>query len=543
MRYLHRIAGHFYFRARVPKDLHTILNCREIKRAIKTKYLKSAIKIVEVLTYEVDRAFSLIRSSIMTDEQIRKFLKEFVDTSLNKLENERIDNPLNPQEHKKQIDSYNSIVHHFENRLGTINTRNSEVLLNELLKNKDMKVDKQSSDYRKLRVEFAKAELEVNKIYRERLKGNYNNDYDKFLSNLLPQNSTSHKANKLLSEVIAEYIKEKTIQKEWNDKNRAETVPFYKQFLEIMGDRDIKDYDKNDFQHFAEIMVKFPKNMRKKQETRDLPLNEIITLISSGQLSDYEPISISTVNKNFVRVNALFGYAQKHGYITVNFAEGMKIKKKKKADEEREPYSVEDLKKLFSSPVYQEVSMKYPERFWIPLIALYSGCRIGEICQLYKTDIKVVDGIPCLDLNDKEDKALKTMVSSRIVPISPVLLKIGFMDYVESVSHERLWSNLSKGRDGYGHLFTRWSYRYNRKYVTQHPKRVMHSLRHNFIDNLKQKKTIPETLIKEIVGHSVESMTFGRYGKGYSIRDKFEAIKKLNYGINLSHLKFPIKKG
>lgn len=522
----------------MPKDLQVIFRRGELKKALKTRDLKNARLLVKMLSHETDNFFTAIRCNVMTDDQIGKFLKEFIDTSLNGLENARIDNPLNPEQHQQELESYNRIIHHLENRLGTINTASSERLLNDLLRGKNIEIDKSSPEYRKLRVEFTKAELEVNRIYRERLNGNYNNNYDRFLSSLLPQISSRPMQSKLLSEVVAEYIKDKTVKKEWNEKNSAETITFYHQLIELIGDQEIATYEKKDFIRLAEILTNFPKNLRKKQGLRDMPLKEIVARIISGDLKDYERISTTTANKNFIRINAIFHYAQKNGYVTVNYADGLRIKRKKKADEERERYSTEDLKKLFLSPVYVKVPTKRPERFWIPLIALHSGCRMGEICQLYKKDIITVDGIHCFAINEEGDKTIKTAESKRLVPISPVLIKLGFLRYVESIKHERLWSNLKKGRDGYGHLFNKWFSGYNRKHVTDNKKRVFHSLRHNVIDNLKQKKTIPETLVQEIVGHSVESMTYGRYGKDYSVKDKFDAIKKLNFGIDFKHLTF-----
>ncbi len=539
MRHLHAIRGHYYFRIRVPKDLQAIFCRGELKKALKTKDFKNARLLVKMLSHETDNFFTAIRCNVMTDDQIRKFLKEFIDTSLNGLEDARIDTPLNPEQHQQELERYNTIVHHLEHRLGTINTRSSDILLNELLKKEDIQVDKGSPEYRKLRVEFAKAEFEVNRIYRERLKGNYNNEYDKFLSSLVPKSHAPLKKSKLLSEVVAEYIKDKTVKKEWNEKNSAETITFYSQLIELMEDREIASYEKSDFIKLAEILTKFPKNLRKKQGLRDMQLPDIVSGIISGELKEYETISTTTVNKNFIRVNAVFHYAHKNGYIPVNYADGLRIKRKKKADEERERYSTEDLKTLFHSPVYSKVPVKRPERFWIPLIALHTGCRMGEICQLHKKDITVVDGIHCFAINEEGDKTIKTAESKRLVPISPVLIKLGFLRYVESVKHERLWSNLKKGRDGYGHLFNKWFSGYNRKHVTKNKKRVFHSLRHVFIDNLKQKKTIPETLVQELVGHAVDSMTYGRYGKDYSVKDKFDAIKKLNFGLDFSHLRFP----
>jgi len=95
--------------------------------------------------------------------------------------------------------------------------------------------------------------------------------------------------------------------------------------------------------------------------------------------------------------------------------------------------------------------------------------------------------------------------------------------------------------------FSRWYNGYEEKYITDHPKKSFHSLRHNFIHNLKQEITKDkayglENVLKETVGHANESITLYRYGKEYVLQIKLDLIKRLDYGIDLSHLKFPIAK-
>lgn len=544
MKYLHRIGEHYYFRLRIPKDLQPVLRCKEIKKALRTKYLNNAIKIVELLSYELDNVFSSIRSDGMTEEQILNFLREFVDSSLNKLEDERIDNPLSPEEHKKQLGYYDTIIHHYENRLGTINTRSSEVLLNELLKSKNMQVDRTSPDYRKLRIEFAKAELEVNKIYRERLKGNYNNDYDSFLSSLLPQRSVSNKPKRLLSAVIYEYIELQKANNAWKQKDLKEHTDFYSQFVQIIGDRDIAAYSEQDALRAYNLLKKFPTNWKKKKGLREKSLPEIISLIEQGTIGTFEVLSETTIKKFLIWIRSIFNYAK-----VTNLFSDFKIKKLKKASEERDEYSKKDLQKWLDSPVYAlwkpERVTKNPERFWVPLLMMYSGCRPREACQLYVADIQKIDDIWCLNFNDDLDKSLKTLESKRIVPLHPVLLKLKFLDYVKNTKHVRVFPALVNKQEGegYAELFTKWSGRYNRQYITKEPKKVPYSLRHTFTTTLSDIKGVEDSLVDEITGHARLGETYGRYHKGYSIKTKHNAIKQLDYGINFSRLKFPFKRG
>ena len=62
-------------------------------------------------------------------------------------------------------------------------------------------------------------------------------------------------------------------------------------------------------------------------------------------------------------------------------------------------------------------------RFWVPLIALFSGMRMNEICQLDVSDIRCVDGVDCFVITSRSngggaDKKVKTSTSERFVPIA-----------------------------------------------------------------------------------------------------------------------------
>ena len=51
---------------------------------------------------------------------------------------------------------------------------------------------------------------------------------------------------------------------------------------------------------------------------------------------------------------------------------------------------------------------------------------------------------------------------------------------------------------------------------------------------------VSETIIAELVEHSLDSITLGRYGKAYNVGVLVEAINKLDYPIDISKLKFPL---
>ncbi len=72
----------------------------------------------------------------------------------------------------------------------------------------------------------------------------------------------------------------------------------------------------------------------------------------------------------------------------------------------------------------------YPFEFWLPLLGLLAGYRLKEACQLHLTDIKQIDGVWRLDLNERTaDKSLKNEQSERIVSLHPKLIERGLIGW------------------------------------------------------------------------------------------------------------------
>ena len=221
----------------------------------------------------------------------------------------------------------------------------------------------------------------------------------------------------------------------------------------------------------------------------------------------------------------------KEGYRGDNPVVGLKVKQSRRADEERKAYTSEDMRKIASalpSPADK------PERYWVPWVGMLSGMRLGEICGLHVADVKQVDGVWCFDVNEEGDKRLKTLASTRLVPIHPQLIAKGFLTYVETMRGKRsvrLWPNLfRRDTDGYCPALGNWYGRFNRKHVTDDPLKTFHSLRHSFADTLKQQGE-QESLISELMGHTNGSITTGRYGKRYQAKVLLEVVRRLDYGI------------
>lgn len=340
----------------------------------------------------------------------------------------------------------------------------------------------------------------------------------------IKQNTVASPKPSVLSAIIEKYIAAK--QGEWTEKTKMEVKGMVKLIYDILGAVEITSITRPLVLELRATLQKLPANLYKKH-----PNKTIQQVLSS---KDIDPMSTKSVNKHVSRLGSILKYCVDEGMITSNPALGLKLSENKRADEERDAYSPEDVKMIVSS---LPADSSTPERYWIPLIGLYSGMRLNEICQLYVSDIIKFDGLWCFSINGEKDKRVKNDASERVIPIHPTLLNLGLLEYVEQLranSVPRLWMNLTYCNiNGYSNSFGKWYQRFNRHNVTDNNKKVFHSMRHTVANSLKQAGEI-ETVIAELVGHSNGgSMTMGRYGKRYQPKVLLEALKKLDYGINL----------
>lgn len=82
-----------------------------------------------------------------------------------------------------------------------------------------------------------------------------------------------------------------------------------------------------------------------------------------------------------------------------------------------------------------------PAKRWLPLLGAYSGARIAELSQLRAEDITFVSGVSSMRITP-EAGSLKTISSERAVPLHPVVVEAGFLEFVTGAGKGPLFSSL-----------------------------------------------------------------------------------------------------
>lgn len=255
-------------------------------------------------------------------------------------------------------------------------------------------------------------------------------------------------------------------------------------------------------------------------------------------------LGVTSQNNYLQRLSTLYGFAATElDYTGDNPFKGRSNSKaaKKQQRELRNPFSRNQLKSLFASPIYTgckslaschkkgELIPKDSHKYWVPLIALYTGMRMQEILQLYVVDVYQTKDIWVFDLNENHnDQNLKTPQSKRLVPIHDDLLEIGFLEFLNSKQSERLFDDAHLSSDGtYSTTFSKWFSRYLSRINIKTDKTSFHSLRHNMKDFFRQIGESDE-LSENFMGRTTGS-TGEAYGSGYSVERYHEAVNKINF--------------
>ena len=180
------------------------------------------------------------------------------------------------------------------------------------------------------------------------------------------------------------------------------------------------------------------------------------------------------------------------------------------------------------------------EKFWLPLIAVFSGMRQEEICQLRLDDVRQAEGIWIFDLREGDGRQLKNGNAVRKVPVHKDLIGLGLLRYADQLraqSGKLLFPNLQPGGadDRLGHNYSKWFTRYRRDTGLYAQGLDFHSFRHSATTFMLQ-ANVSTSVVDEVTGHATAGET-ARYHKGFAVAQLQDAIDSIDIGVDLSHLR------
>lgn len=544
--YLFRRSTRYYTRVSIPPDLQTNFQLagrppsKEFKYSLQTGNLREARHRSRLIVSYIHSIYATIRrgkimpdSNVLSPEKLRRIVRKYVKDALAWEDAYQATQRLNPHEHEDRIEGLKDILWEQkaivgEGRHKQVHTHHAEGLL----ENVDIKGLKRSTDeFNQLCRLLALADVKTSEVALKWLMADYSaKDEAKVLDEL---GVADEDAATTVQSSAAPHKKKRAVKKESTEITLGQLVSaFWKERSPTWKPRSVSDYQ-TCRRHLLNKLGK------------DRPVSSIDYYLVKNyrdELSE-KGLSVSRINTYVGFVTMVLNFEMKTTRILkVNPCEALKLKDTRRKDELRAAFDLEDLTNLFvKRREYSQDRHKKGTNFWIPLLGLYTGARLEELCQLYCDQVAEVDGYWCLKIEEGyPEQSVKTS-EKRIVPLHPFLIDgLGFHKWVQrrGGKGDHLWPELPRVANKYGHNFSKWFKLFkDRCGIDPTPNyKVFHSFRHTFETKL-QYEEVDQRYINHLTGHSDNSESY-RYGKRFMERLHDKAVLQLNWHeqLDLSHL-------
>jgi integrase len=371
---------------------------------------------------------------------------------------------------------------------------------------------------------------------------------------------TAKHGHKRFSELFDLYRNHKT----WSEDQKRRMATEAGLFIELMDDPQLSEIEVETIHEYARRLSRLPNDIYlARRRFKVEPLRELMEIAERQSLPRKGQ---TTIRGHVGRIAEILNYGVKPaGMLRVNPAAGFKrdfgFSKKARAQDERDPFTSEELALIFSQGWFASGAGAFsakgwtywrPHYFWLPLLALTTGGRLNELAQLYLDDVRQSEkdgAVWYIDFNLNEpdkvdadegdyepDKSLKTINAVRVVPLPDSVIQAGLPEYVAALKkagHVRLFPELKRDRvKGYGKPAGSW---FNERFlgerlgIERNGRKTFHSLRHNFA-TVVERLDIPERVMAQLLGHE-RGRTQGatRYAKDRNAVELKPVIDRLEF--------------
>jgi hypothetical protein len=436
--YLFRNKYSYCFRIRVPQDLQPLIQKKELRYSLRTGYLGLAKSRARLLAGLFQQLFRKLRESEMGSELTKQEIDDIIDNfkaiildNTSSLLNVEADTSTKVTRAFGKFATYSATaeVSLIANDYAWVSDA-LDYILDGMGFHPPADIDKNSPQYNELCVNLlrmAKDHFETEKcllstnhpeleLDRRFSKGNPAHEMPTV--NINPSEPTTQQdgTSITLSELIDLYVQENKRAENWAPRTIPEYGSIFRNILRLFGDLPLSQITKAACQTFKQNLTALPKDyFRATKRYEGMTISQAISKAQDSLLS------VKTVNKYLERFSEVLKFGVNNGYLTSNHASGLRIKqRKKKAYEERYAFSKDDLSTLFDPGNYLPKTSDSPWKFWLPLLGLYTGARLEELCQLHLADIEEVDGVWILGIKSDAESGKRKPQASRNDPAKQV---------------------------------------------------------------------------------------------------------------------------
>lgn len=567
-----RAGGLYYLRVRFPADLRRRLGKTEFRRSLGTSSAVVAKRQAGVLYARLIDALELVRA-MPDDFSDAAYIAKLEETLAMAAEAHEAE--MQVVKLQAQLDRLNSamaaiqrakanreIIKQFTQAAENLETKVSDAAISSDNRSRSIAIQKEYISRRE-------QELNVQELAVA------NPAVAEALAIVQKLQSQSRPSRDMKTPTIISYMNDIHIQeKKLNDGANRHILNYVNLFARVCGDRSLAGYTRTDVLKWISVLEKMKNTYGKSSKDFGKSISEILKETKAANLPT---LSEKTIKNHRVHVRALFMTSIKHyKYASSDDIDNMfsdiKLSDSVPVAQQRKVWSFEQLTELFRSPIWagtRSRSDDYVRRnepgknihkdayWWLPIIALHTGCRVEEIAQLQHGDLQYdKDGVSFIEINTDDGKRVKKAHGNvgngiRNIPIHKLLIELGFLKLFKTdnpkLSAKRIFPELiPRGREAkLSQMYSTHFSEYRQKVGLYEELRDFHSLRHTFISAMQNDFGVAQLLVARLAGHESSDTEFQKLRMThkyttYSIKHLNDAVQQLDYeglGVDFSNLR------
>lgn len=436
----------YFFQARIPQDCQHQIGKQVVREKLPASSLAEAKAQVRQKWVDLHQRLDQIRSGTTadpTDSEIQRYADAWLALRLEEDEFVRV-RGLSEETFLELGETM--LVDNATGRsyLARGNTEHLEFCMGLFLGNEfGVSINPASAAYKKTAYAFLKADVKANELCAARQRGEVVDTPKALpLAPSTPLDASAKGPQKgtpsapLLSVVINYFLEN------YPDKTR----PMYRKhrsvlpvFLDCLGNRPVDQLKQMDIEDFAKVISRLPPRAAPLARQMKLSIKALSELEHPKTIAPktFEDTFMASVRPFIAASRRIFGDS---GFPSNLTTEGVVYRGTvKTGGNKQRPMTVQELQRLADAlgPFTGDAAAVH--KLWLPMVALHTGARINEICQINpQVDIGTDDDVPYFHITDETEgderirKSVKNEASRRRVPIHPDLISAGFMEYVET---------------------------------------------------------------------------------------------------------------
>jgi integrase len=340
---------------------------------------------------------------------------------------------------------------------------------------------------------------------------------------------------------------------------REDSIQQDRKIIELFADfvgrrRALRSITPVDARDFRDTIERLPIGLTKRSAYAGLTIRQAAARADAEGAVRLSP---TTVSKYLSTLSPFFRWLRRDLHVDVNVFDGLHMKPAQRNP--RPPFTTAQLNQILGSPLFTGYLRDGKEhragdcrvrdwRFWIPLVCMFTGARIGEVAQLRVEDVTNQHGGWFLIL--REDAAKGQRIKNRrlrAVAVHSTLERIGFIRFAQDMARHSATGPLFPQvvANDRGHAGARpsrfWRDYLHRVGLKQRRDGVgSHSFRHTMADELRLADYLDHEAGPLVLGHTdgrtKTTAGYGRIQEGTAQRLRRMMEDVQFEGVDFAHL-------